>query len=183
MATFFQKNKWYFLGLIILAWVIYINLFPKGYIIIGGDTPQLIDAGNNFSRYFFEWQGRVSFYYFIFYLLSIMSISDTVQLSFYLAIFIFGSYISFDIFTRLIFNKASDFARMVMSLFYALNLYTLYVFTYAWGYSHYQIIYIFIPALTALYIKFFFYTFYSNKRNTSVRLDSCKRIRSYLYIS
>jgi hypothetical protein len=149
-----KKNKFYLLGLAVLGFVIFINLFPKGYVFGGGDTIQLIDAKNSFRRIFYDWNGSATPFYFIFYLLSKVGISDTAQLSFYLGIFIVGSYVSFDAFSRLIFSKTSSLFRMLGSLFYALNTFTLFYFTGNWGFSHYLWLYIFIPILVGFFIKF-----------------------------
>lgn len=151
---FFKNNYWYFIGLAILAFVIIQNLFPGGFIIAGEDTTQLINAKENFGNIFYDWQGRASIFYSLFYFLDKIGISSTGQLSWYLGIFIVGSYISFDLFTRLIFKKVNQLNRFLISLFYALNLYTLYIFTYSWGYSYYQSLYIFIPLLVGLYLRF-----------------------------
>jgi hypothetical protein len=152
--TFLKNNIWYLVGPGIIFFVIIQNLFPSGFIIAGEDTFQLIDAKNNFQGLFYDWQGRASIFYSLFYFLDKIGISDTGQLSWYLGIFIIGAYLSFDLFVRLIFKKTSDFNRFLISLFYALNLYTLYIFTYSWGYSYYQSLYIFIPLLFGLYLGF-----------------------------
>lgn len=154
IKIFFKNNIWYLVGLGILFFVVIQNLFPSGFVIAGEDTIQLIDAENYFQGFFYDWQGRASIFYSAFYFLDKIGISDTGQLSWYLGVFIIGSYLSFDLFVRLIFRKTSDFNRFLISLFYALNLYTLYIFTYSWGYSYYQSLYIFIPLLFGLYLRF-----------------------------
>ncbi|PIR73468.1 MAG: hypothetical protein COU40_01885 [Candidatus Moranbacteria bacterium CG10_big_fil_rev_8_21_14_0_10_35_21] len=155
LVTFVKKNKFYLLGLAVLAFVVFINLFPKGYVFGGGDTIQLIDAKNSFGHlFYYSLNGSVSLFYFIFYLLNRLGVGDTIQLSFYLGIFIVGSYISFDAFSRLIFTKSKNLIRMLVSLFYALNTFTLFYFTGNWGFSHYLWLYIFIPILIGLFLKF-----------------------------
>lgn len=154
MILFFKKNAWFFAGMLILVWVIYANLFPKGYVLAGGDVKQFINANESFKSLFFEWQGRAILFYVPFLILSKIGISETIQLSFYLAIFIFGSYISFDLFVRMICKSCTPLLRMCISLFYALNIYTLYIYSYNWGYSYYQSLYIAVPILTGLYLKF-----------------------------
>lgn len=154
MMNLLKKHKFFILGLLILSWVVFINLFPRDYVIVGGDTNQLIDLSKNFKRIFYEWNGLASLFYFIFYIIDNLGVSNSNQLSFYLGLFVFGSYISFWISTFLLNLKVTYFQRMALSLFYALNIYTLYIFTYTWGYSHYQIFYVFIPVLVGLYIKF-----------------------------
>lgn len=154
MLSFFKKNAWFIFGLFVLVLVVLVNLFPKGYVLVGGDTPQFIEASSNLKKLFFEWNSSAILFYSIFYFLHKIGISNTGQLSFYFGIFILGSYISFYLFLKLIFNQASNSVKTISSLIYSLNLYTLYVFTYAWGYSHYQSLYIFIPLLIGLFIKF-----------------------------
>ncbi|MFC1608612.1 hypothetical protein ACFL2R_00560 [Patescibacteria group bacterium] len=154
ILDFTKKNRWFFYGILVLFWVIFINLFPDGFIIAGEDTAQLINLKHSFWDNLYEWQGRVSLFYGVFYLLDKVGVSETGQLSWYLGLFIFISYFSFHIFSKLIFRKSNNFIVTAVSIFYALNLYTLYVFTYSWGYSYYQILYAFVPLLVGLYIQF-----------------------------
>jgi len=154
IAGLIKKNNFFFLGLIVLGFVIFANRFPDGYIFAGGDTAQLVNIKESFKANFYNWEGRASLYYFIFFILGSLGISDTFQLFWYLVIFIFGSYISFFVFLKLIFEKISGAGKTLLSLFYSLNLYTLFVFSGNWGFSHYQCFYIFIPILFGLYIKF-----------------------------
>jgi len=153
MLKTIKANKYFFMGLLLLAIVFMMNIFPDGYIFSGGDTMQLIEAKDNLSVRFYEWGGRAATFYSIFYFLDLIGMDDTAQLSFYLAIFILGSYISFFVFSK-IFLKTTDLIRTVSSLFYALNLFTLYVFTANWGFSYFLSLYIFVPALTGLFIGY-----------------------------
>lgn len=148
-----KNDPFYFFGFLILSVVIFANIFPKGYVFSGGDTIQFIDAKNNFSSLFYDWNGVDSFFYLIFFCLSKLGVSDSAQLSWYLGIFIFGSYISFNIFIRIFFQRMKSLPRMILSLIYALNIYTLYVFSSNWGYSYFQFLYIFIPILVGLFMK------------------------------
>lgn len=151
---FFLKHKWEILGLFLLLGVVAVNRFPDGYVIAGEDTFQQINLQEYYRFLFYDWQGRASLFYGIFYLLDRLHISETAQLSWYLGIFLIGSYLSFIGFTRLVFGKINSAIAVSGALFYALNLYTLYIFTYSWGYSHFQILYVFIPVLTGTYIVF-----------------------------
>lgn len=150
---YLYKNKLELSGALLLLIVVFINRFPAGYIFLGGDILQMINVTDNFSSLFYELFGGASLYYGIFYLLDALGISDSAQLSWYLGIFLFASYSSFLVFGSCVFPKVSKLVRTLTALFYALNLYTLYIFTASWGFSHYQIIYIFIPALTGLYLR------------------------------
>lgn len=154
MGEFARKNSWFLFGLAILFFVVLQNLFPEGYIIAGEDTAQFINLKENFVRMFYDWSGRASLFFGIFYLLDELGVSDSVQLSWYLGLFIFGAYLSFYTFVRLAFKNTSDFIAFLTSLFYALNLYTLTYFSYSWGYSHHEFLYVFIPLLAGLFLKF-----------------------------
>lgn len=141
-------------GLFVLFIVIVVNWFPNGYVLSGEDLFQHINLKEQYRQLFYDWQGRASLYYAVFFLLDFLGISETAQLSWYLGIFLIASYGSFLIFIRLVFGKVEEKIAVAGALFYALNLYTLYVFTYTWGYSDFQILYAFIPILTGTYIVF-----------------------------
>lgn len=148
-----QEYKWFLLGLIALGWIVVINYFPAGHIILGGDVLQPINLDEKFNFLYYEWFGRSALFYGIFYLLDVLGVTSTAQLSWYLGIFLFGAYVSFWLFCRLIFPHIPKWLATVLSLFYATNVYTLYIFTSTWGFTSYQILYIFIPALTGLYMQ------------------------------
>lgn len=151
--SFFVEYKFELAGGLLLLFGLFMNSFPDGYILVGGDVVQPIEMLKNFPFYFYEWQGRVSLYYGIFYILDLFHVSSSAQLSWYLGIFLFGAYLSFLTFCSLIFLERNSFIRTVIAIFYAANLFTLYVFTSSWGYTSYPIVYIFIPILTGLYIR------------------------------
>lgn len=148
-----QDHGWFLLGLIVLGWVVAINYFPLGHIILGGDVLQPINLDEKLSFLYYEWFGRASIFYGLFYLLDVFGVTNTGQLSWYLGIFLFGAYLSFTLFSRLVFPCALKWIVASLSLFYATNVYTLYIFTSTWGFTAYQILYVFIPALTGLYMK------------------------------
>ncbi len=148
-----QNHKWFLSGLAVLCFVVLINRFPAGYIILGGDVLQNIHLSENYKNLSYEWLGRASLFYGIFYFLDVLGVTATAQLSWYLGIFLFGEYLSFALFARLIFPRAAKWLKAGLALFYATNIYTLYIFTSTWGFTNYQILYVFIPAFTGLYIS------------------------------
>ncbi len=154
MKIFIKEKGFFLAGFVVLFFVVIVNLFPAGYVLTGGDMAQLIHASENLKSFFYEWQGRLNIFYSFFWILDKIGVGDTRQLSFYLGLFLFGSYASFYLFIKILFKKTSSLLKMLVALFYALNLYTLYIFSYSWGYSAYQYLYIFIPLLVAFYIKF-----------------------------
>jgi hypothetical protein len=153
IRRWFKQLRWEMVGLGVLAWVIFMNLFPAGHIILGADILQPINMAERLSEFHADWSGRVTLYYSLFYLLDRIGISDTAQISWYLGVFLVGSYVSFLGFGQLLFPHLSRLVRILCALFYALNPFTLYLFTATWGYSHYPILYIFLPALTALFLR------------------------------
>lgn len=155
ILNLFRMYKWELIGLSLLFFILAINHFPEGHIIIGGDVIQPVEMMKNYGFYFYEWSGRVSLFYGIFYLLDWFHISETAQLSWYLGLFLIGAYTSFLAFCSLILPQSSRLIRVLVSLFYATNIYTLYIFTATWGFTSYQILYVFIPVLTGLYIRSF----------------------------
>lgn len=156
LGDFSRSRKWEIAGAALLLFVVVINIFPAGYIIDGGDVVQYLNLKEQYLNKVFydEWMlGRTSLFYGIFYLLDALGVSDTSQISWYLLIFLLGSFFSFVIFCNLLFSRVSGLVVSIVSIFYATNIYTLYVFTATWGFTPYQLLYIFIPILTALYIK------------------------------
>lgn len=149
-----RNHKWFFIGLAALSWVVLVNIFPSGYIILGGDVLQALNLKEQYASLHYGWfSGRVSLFYGLFYLLDLLGVSPTAQLSWYLALFLFGAYLSFWLFCRLLFPRAAFSVTALISLFYATNVYTLYIFTATWGFTSYQILYVFVPALVGLYLK------------------------------
>lgn len=151
----FQLYQWEILGFFLLTLALFVNFFPEGYIVLGGDVLQPLRMDLQYIQFHYDqgWLGRASLFFSIFYFLSSIGISDTGQLSWYLGIFLFGSYFSFLWFRSLLFPYISRGVATLMALFYATNVYTLYIFTATWGFTNYQILYVFIPALVGLYIR------------------------------
>jgi len=151
--TFIKKNKFFLIGLLILAWVIFINLFPNGYIISSTDTSQIINIKETLREYFFDFTAW-TLYLIPLWLLSFLESPDTLNLSYTLGFFILGAYLSFYAFTRLFFKK-SDLLMSAFSLIYALNVFTLYTFTmHGLGYTPFYYLYLFVPLLIGFYLKF-----------------------------
>ena len=154
MLSFFKKNSWLIFGLLVLMVVVLVNLFPRGYVFGGGDTIQLIENGGNLKNIVYDWEGRALFFNAFFRFLNLIGLSNSTQLSFHLGIFIFSSYLLFYLFSNLIFLKTEQNKKVLVALFYALNLYTLFLFTGNWGYSYFPSLYIVLPLIVGLFIKF-----------------------------
>jgi hypothetical protein len=136
-----------------VTWCVFANIFPEGVVVLGGDVLQPMNFEKSWPEMHYEYLGRVSLFYGVFFLLERLSVSESGQLSWYLGMFLFAAYLSFYGFAQLVFRRASDMMKTLVALLYATNIYTLYIFTATWGFTHYQILYVFIPVLTGLYIR------------------------------
>ncbi len=162
------KKIFFLCVLLLIVFVSAINIFPKGYVFSGGDIIQYINLKNNFSNFLFTWNSAsgpggflqyfsYSVFYLPFYILSILNVSASSQSFLFFFIFLSGSFVSFFVaskrFSR---NLTKSFElRLIISIIYALNPYTLYVFTYTWGYSPYLILYPLLPMIFSLTYSYF----------------------------
>jgi hypothetical protein len=153
VTSYIKSRKYFILGCFFILAVIIINHFPKGYAAVDGDVAQFIPSRDNLSKILFAWNGGTVIYYSFFYLLEKVGIPLHAQLSFYLAIFLFGSYISFYLFSGLISSIQNKY-RVLLSLAYAFNFFTLYCSQSVFGYTSYYVIYIFIPVLIGSFLIF-----------------------------
>lgn len=173
------RNKLIVLSvLLLIVFISAINIFPKGYIFSGGDITQSINLKNTFGHYFFVWSSANDFggllqnfgysiFYLPFYFLSQLNISPSLQSFLYLLIFLAGSFLSFFIAAkRFTGNLVKTFElRLLLSIIYAINPYTLYVFTYTWGYSPFLFLYPLLPLVFGLT-----YSYFSNKKTFNINL-------------
>lgn len=143
------------------------NKFPSGATVAGGDFYQLIDPLKHFGQYFYAWinqagQGQMNSifpaapFYLALGLLDWLGFSSENISSFYIFVFLYGSYLSFYISIKWLYPGISGLFRVGGGLTYALNYFTFSIFTYSWGFSHHLLFYIFIPLLVSLFIKILF---------------------------
>jgi len=165
-----SRNRLIFLSVFLLiAFISAINIFPKGYVFSGGDIIQYINLKNDFGHFFYVWNSASNFggvlqnfsyliFYIPFYLLSLINISQSSQSFLFFFIFLSSSYISFFVatkrFTNHNFSRTFEL-RILFSIIYAINPYTLYVFTYTWGYSPFLILYPLLPIIFGLTYSYF----------------------------
>lgn len=175
-----SKRKIVFLsGLLVITYVSFINMFPNGYVFVGNDVVQYINLKSTFGNLFYAWTPMIgtgaflqyfsySLFYLPFYLLSLLCVSASAQSFFYFFIFLGSSYVSFFLstkaFTRVQVNRAFEL-RILLSLIYAINPYTLYVFIYTWGYSPFLFLYPIVPAIFS-----FTYSYFSDSKIFSKNL-------------
>lgn len=156
-----------FLPILVIGWATYVNRFPNGFIFSGGDFSQPLNLQENFRRFFYVWNNRISapaeggffswfsatgFYFLNYYLPNRLGLNDTQVLSFVFFIFFSSAYVSFLAATYIFFPGREKVSRALVSLGYSLNFTTLYFFTYSWGFSHIVLLYVFIPVLAAVFL-------------------------------
>ncbi|OGC77325.1 hypothetical protein A2619_04790 [candidate division WWE3 bacterium RIFOXYD1_FULL_39_9] len=154
---------------LLLAWVTLVNTFPEGYIYTSGDFAQPVNIKNIFHHIYYTWNNRIGaggeggffswyptlpYYLFLYLLPSMAGLTDSQILSFVFSMFLFLSYVSFFWMLRILFGKDKPLLQSFFSLLYALNLTTLYFFTYTWGFSHQVFLYIPLPLLIAYFYKY-----------------------------
>ena len=99
-----MKKTLFFLliGLVLIAFISLVNMFPNGYIFSAGDVVQDVNVQSNFQNMFFTWNhmsetGIVnslytySIYIAPFYLLSIFGVSPSAQSFLFFFIFLAAS--------------------------------------------------------------------------------------------
>ncbi|MCW4025760.1 MAG: hypothetical protein NWF01_12140 [Candidatus Bathyarchaeota archaeon] len=169
METSLKLKLLFVLGLLLIVYVSAINMFPQGYVFSGNDVVQFINLKNTYGNLFYVWNQfsgtgqflqyfSYSLFYYPFYLLSELSVSASAQSFLYYFIFLAASYVSFFFaskkFIKPQFNHSFEL-RLLFSLIYTFNPYTLYVFTYTWGYSPFLFLYPLIPAIFSLTYTYF----------------------------
>jgi len=158
----------YLLPLLVFGWIVFINRFPDGYAFTAGDFSQPRNIQETFHNFFYVWNNQLAsvaeggyfswfsafpFYFLFYFLPSKLGLSDTNTLSFILFSFLSLSYLSFLLAVKTLFSRVHNGFAALLSFIYAANSVTLFFFTYAWGFSHQILLYIFIPALVALFCK------------------------------
>jgi len=154
-----------FLLFIILSFVI--NKIPQGSFVAGGDFYQVINPENNYGRYFYTWinqNGQGSFnplfvtypFYLIIGMMGLLGASSSFIAGIYLFIILYFSYLSFFLGIRYIVPNISKEIRIFLSLIYALNNFTVTIFTHSWGFNHHFLIYAALPLLIGIFHKILF---------------------------
>jgi len=168
-------NNWvYFFVIAIFIWIFFVNILPRGYVVSGTDHAYFLNIEENFKSFFYTWSNSLGYgegkpnnlqaaipYYFIFYILGFAKLPANIIQSFLMPAFTFLSFLSFYISLNILFDKKNKRnEKILFSLLYGLNSYTLYLFMHVFGYFYQQIFYIFIPILISIVYKIF------NTRNT-----------------
>ena len=148
--------------------IAYINIFPEGYIVSGADVIQLFNQ-ENLDTFEYAWsqrtigEGQFSlnysykyYYYLISFLSDILNMNPSQQSFLYYSLFFLFSFYSF-FWATFVFNKKMHFSnRILISLVYVFNSYTLYLFYFTFGFSPFlTVIYVLIPVLFALFKLFY----------------------------
>ncbi len=156
IAEYFSEHPsaWFFAGLSVIVWIVFVNAFPAGYHFISADIAQPLAVSERYARLVADTDGRGALWYGLFFLLEKLGLQDGIGLSAYLFLFLGGSYASFRWFVRSVFPDTSKATVTVLSLVYAVNLHTLYLVFSGWFISPSHTLYVFLPALTGLFLAF-----------------------------
>ena len=152
--TFFLIIIFFF----ILSFVI--NKIPDGLIIAYGDFSQAINPIERYKDYFYTFMGSgtfsasftplISFYALQAFLYSLgFSYSNIANTIFFL--FSIFSFISFYFSVKIINRDILFFSQVILSVIYALNIFTFSIFSSSVGYTSFFFIYIFIPIIFAYF--------------------------------
>ena len=106
------------------------NVFPKGYVIAGGDFYQLFNIQENIHKYFYTWTNQSGqghffiatpsfFYYSILLLPELLGFTTNNIASVYMFIYLIGSFYSFYFGMKILFGKNINYlASILCSLIY-----------------------------------------------------------------
>jgi len=152
---------------VLILVISYLNIFPPGYVIVGGDTAQYFNFDKILKELNYIWshlQGEgyfltfysYSIYYYILYGLSkILSLSPSNQSFLYYFIFLTLSFWSFYSSLSYFKNTIDITTKILLSLTYIFNINVFSYFYYTWGYSPFPFLYVLIPLIFAFTYKYF----------------------------
>lgn len=156
---------------LVIVYSALVNRLPLGYVVSGGDTSQIINWPKMVHDASYLWSNSSSEGYFvsnyaynlydsvIYFLRSLFGISLENQAILFIFIFLTVSFWSFYLvfkFFDLSESKISEPAKILFSLAYAFNIYTLHYFTGIWGYGpQFLFLYTLIPIIFALTYRYF----------------------------
>jgi len=156
------------LSQLVIFYVAIINVFPKGYIFVLGDVTQYFNLGSILKNFNYVWESSLTgfgnfltlypyrlYYLVVYFLKSVLSLTSSQQSSVYYLIFLLGSFWSFYLSSTWLYRKKDNLnLKVLLSLVYTFNIYTLYNFIYSWGFSPFLILYILIPPTFVLIFRF-----------------------------
>lgn len=152
--------------------VFVLNKIPEWYLISGWDFYPLINIEQNLFHQLFTWFNNSGqwqfnplpisypFYYFQKILFDIWFSYSQIENSI-IFFFILGTFYSFYLWQKVLFWNLKY--QFIWPFIYSLNLTTFTIFFYPWVISHHFLLYIFIPLLLSLFIKFILSSWKINK--------------------
>lgn len=160
---------WVCLALSIIGIIAWSNRFPEGFIFAAGDVVQYFNQNYVERNFRYLWSNTVGeggfssislyypFYATLFNISDLFGFSPSQQSFLYMSFFWGGSYLSCLFGLSLISNRGFSlwsFKASLLSLIYALNPYTFYVFYFIWGYTPFLYLYLAVPILVIATIEF-----------------------------
>jgi hypothetical protein len=156
VSDFFSKHPsaWFFAGAAVIAFVVSVNAFPAGYRFVSAHGAQPF-VGDRYDALVSETDGRGVLWFGLFLVFEKLGLSDDLGLSAYLFLFLFGAYASFRWFLRAMFPDSHRAEATLLSLSYALNVFTLQLVFSGRFIAPAQTLYVFLPALAGALLAFF----------------------------
>ena len=159
-----------FFSQILILHVSFINIFPDGYIFLGGDVIQYVAQGRILEVLRYMWndmtvgEGTVTMHYphfplmFIFFkFVDFINLTPSQHSFLYYFLFLTASFWSFYCSSGYFFSTNEPrhgHHRIFFALLYTFNLYTFKLYYYVWGFTLFSILYILIPPLFGLIYQY-----------------------------
>lgn len=145
------------------------NTIPDGYIVAGGDFIQWFNFPRQLLSYSYIWANESlgyphnSYPYMLYYqffapLVELFGAQGSGQSILYYVVFLFGSYTSFYLSiscNEKQFRNISKTWRVALSIGYAFNIFTFYNFIGLWGFSPFLFLYVLLPLIFGLTLRYF----------------------------
>jgi len=166
------SSRTYFLHLIaflVISIVSFRNIVPPHYLVASGDFMQWGNFPKQLYESFFTWSSEglgysnLAYPYFIYYsilnfIFGLMPENTSLQSTSYYFLFFSCAYLSFFTSLHCFVEKGKEtnlILRFILSLGYAFNFLTFYIFYGYWGFGPFFILYLIIPMIFGVTCKYF----------------------------
>jgi hypothetical protein len=164
-----MQLKIHLIPLSLILIIVYRNAIPEGYVVAGGDFLQWFNFSRQLSDSFSIWANEsigyphLSYSYGLFYafinlFVETFALQLSSQSTLYYLLFLLGSYFSFYLSlscTNGLLGNLTTRWKTVLSVGYALNIFTFYNFFGLWGFSPFFFLYVLIPLIFGYTFKYF----------------------------
>jgi len=156
VSDFFSKHPsaWFFAGAAVIVFVVAVNAFPAGYRFVSAHAAQPT-VEYRYDALVSDTDGRGALWFGLFLVFEKLGLRDGAGLSAYLFLFLFGAYASFRWFLRSVLPDSRRAEATLLSLSYALNVFTLQLVFSGRFIAPAYTLYVFLPALAGAILSFF----------------------------